>query len=137
MTARLGSHIITPLILVFCLAFPQFKYILKNDFCGDYLVKQISFSLHPSPSPPLAYPFPSNHPLFAHDPQVTPLPVEEIRALAKEITTNGLHSLRRMFAEGDQKTCSETSTSIVSLLNSDSKRTRSGACCMSRRSLFR
>ncbi|RUS73169.1 hypothetical protein EGW08_019061 [Elysia chlorotica] len=57
--------------------------------------------------------------------KVTPLPQTEIRALAKEITTNGLHTLKRIFAEGDQKTCSETSTNIVSLLNSDSKRTRS------------
>ncbi|GFR66309.1 hypothetical protein ElyMa_000225600 [Elysia marginata] len=47
------------------------------------------------------------------------MPQAEIRALAKDITNNQLHSLKRMFAEGDQKTCSETSTNIVSLLNSD------------------
>ncbi|GFO38753.1 polycystic kidney disease 1-related protein, partial [Plakobranchus ocellatus] len=50
---------------------------------------------------------------------VRPMPVKDIRALARDIIDNQLHDLKRMFAEGDQKTCSERSTNIVSLLNSD------------------
>ncbi|XP_055877058.1 uncharacterized protein LOC106077240 isoform X2 [Biomphalaria glabrata] len=55
---------------------------------------------------------------------VTPLPLETIRAMTKDIKNNQLSSVMKMFAEGDQKTCSEQATSLVSLLNSDSKQSR-------------
>lgn len=61
---------------------------------------------------------------------MTPLPLETIRAMTKDIKNNQLSSVMKMFAEGDQKTCSEQATSLVSLLNSDSKQSRKGACCM-------
>ncbi|CAL1538860.1 unnamed protein product, partial [Lymnaea stagnalis] len=55
---------------------------------------------------------------------VLPMPLSDIRALARDIKQNQLHELKKMFAEGDQKTCSEKATSIMSLLNSDSKQSR-------------
>ncbi|XP_059156485.1 uncharacterized protein LOC131941308 [Physella acuta] len=50
---------------------------------------------------------------------VTPMPQSDIRALAQEIASTQLGEINKMFAEGDQKTCTERATSIMSLLNSD------------------
>ncbi|KAH9502511.1 hypothetical protein Btru_068873 [Bulinus truncatus] len=58
---------------------------------------------------------------------VRPLPLGEIRALTKDIKNNQMNNLLKTFAEGDQKTCSEKATNMVSLLNSDSKQSRTGA----------
>ncbi|BFZ03248.1 hypothetical protein BsWGS_06287 [Bradybaena similaris] len=55
---------------------------------------------------------------------VTPMPTAEIREIARDITENRLHDLLKMFAEGEQTTCTEQATNIVSLLNSDSKHSR-------------